>query len=200
MSNAIAQSTSPLAVSPTGEDSYDFIASVQRAANRTAKGITRERLLLDFNKLTSAVCADYRAHFASIYGKTDRLPSDIYTKIQDEVTLFIEKQLKRVNVTNVIGFRRAFFHKSNDMEIVERVQSTGENKLTLEEQKFGVLTFITAAEKRLKELEAKPTPDYDREKAVKQQIMKLRLTEQFILGEIAHQEKLKQEASKVKVS
>jgi hypothetical protein len=150
MSNAIAQSATQLSVSPNGESEFSFQDSVRRQAERTAKGTTRERQLLNRNKLVSATCADYRMHFPSIYGKTERLPS----------------------------------------EVTERIQLTGENKLTLKEQLFGCTMFISQAEKRLKELEAKPTPDYDREKAIKQQIMQLNLTKQFITGEIEHQSKL----------
>lgn len=194
MSNAIAQSATQLSVAPAGgEDQFDIAASVRRQADRTAKGVTRERQMLNYNKLISATAADYRSHFPSIYGKTERLPSEVFTRIEKAVTDFITSQLNRVNPANVIGLRRGFYHNSRDMEVTERVQSTGENKLTLKEQLLGIDLFIGQAEKRLKMLEAKPTPDYDREKAVKQQIMQYTLTKNFILGEIAHQEKLKTE-------
>lgn len=194
MSNAISQSATQLAVSPAGESDFDISASVRRQAERTAKGTTRERQLLNRNKLVSASCADYRMHFPAIYGKTERLPSEIYSKIETAVDEFLAEQFKRVNATNALTLRRAFYHNSRQMEVTERIQLTGENKLTLKEQLFGVNLFIGSAEKRLADLEKKPTPDYDREKAVKQQIMQLSLTKQFILGEIQHQEKLAQEA------
>jgi len=166
MSQAIAQSATQLTVSGQGEDNFDFAASVKRSAERTAKGATRESQMLKFNVLISLVCADYRSHFASLYGKTDRLPTAIFNKVEAAVTEYINSMLNRVNATNVISFRRAFHHNSRDYEVTERVTNLGENKLTLKEQLLGITIMITAAEKRLKDLEAKPTPDYDREKQI----------------------------------
>ncbi len=190
MSQAIAQSATQLTVSNTSEENFDFALSVSNAAVRQAKGVTRERQMINRNKLVSAVCADFRNHFASIYGKTERLPSVIFAKCEIEVDTFLTKTLANVHPMNAISFRRAFFHNSREMEITERVVNTGENKLTLAEQRLGVILFIGQAEKRLKELEAKPTPDYDREKEIKAQILKLSVTKQFIEGEIAHQSKV----------
>jgi hypothetical protein len=190
MSNAIAQSATQLSVSPNGEAEFSFQDSVRRQAERTAKGTTRERQLLSRNKLVSATCADYRMHFPAIYGKTERLPSEVFGKIEAAVDSFLSEQFNRVNVNNALSLRRSFYHNSKEMEVSERIQLTGENKLTLKEQLFGCTMFISQAEKRLKELEAKPTPDYDREKAIKQQIMQLNLTKSFITGEIEHQSKL----------
>jgi len=190
MSNAIAQSTSQVAISPAGEDSYPFADRLKSIMERTVKGTTRERQMLNVSKLTSALCADYRAHFPAIYGKTERLPSEVFEKIQTEVTTAVNEQLNRVHAGNAISFRRGFHHNAKEMEITERVVNTGENKLTFREQLLGVDLFIGAAERRLKDLEAKKTPDYDREKEIKQQIMRLNLTKQCILGEIKHQEKL----------
>jgi hypothetical protein len=190
MSNAIAQSTASQTVSGTGEDNFDFALHVRDAASRQAKGVTRERQMLNRQKLISAVCAIYRAKFAAIYGKTDRLPSEVFTKIDTAVDEHINKTLTAVNPANVITFRRAFFHNANDMMITERVQATGENQLTLKEQLCGVTIFIEQTEKRLKELEAKKTPDFDREKAVKAQLMRLNVTRDFIKGEMKHQGEL----------
>ncbi len=195
MSNAIAQSATTLAVSPTGESQFDIADSVRRCAERTAKGTTRERQFLQRNKLMSTVCADYRSHFPAIYGKTERLPSEVYERIESEVDKFITSQLGRVNNLNVISLRRGFFHNAKEMEITERIINTGENKLTLKEQLLGANIFITSAEKRLSDLERKPTPDYEREKEVKAQIMRLNLTKQFIMGEMDHQSKAATEAA-----
>lgn len=190
--NAISQSATNLAVSPLGEQKFDIEACVKRNAERTAKGTTRERQFLQRNKLISSCCADYRAHFPMIYGKTERLPSAVYNEIEKAVDTFITAQMARIHNLNVISMRRSFFHNSRDMEITERITNVGENKLSLQEQLLGVTTFITQAERRLKDLEAKPTPDYDREKAVKANIMRLQLTKDFILGEMATQDKAKQ--------
>jgi len=190
MSQAIAQSATVLTVSGQSEENFDFNLSVTNAASRQAKGVTRERHMINRNKLVTAVCASYRAQFAAIYGKTDRLPSAIFEKIELAVDTFINATLKQVNSHNAISYRRAFYHAWKEMEITERVTCTGENKLTLQEQHLGVNLFIGQAERKLRDLEKKPTPDYEREKEVKAQIMKLQVTKQFIEGEIAHQSKL----------
>ena len=196
MSNAIAQSATQLAVSGGKETEFDFKQHVKDAAHRQAKGVTRERQMLNRNKLVSAVCAVYRAKFAAIYGKTDRLPTEVFTKIETAVDEHINETLKLINPANVITYRRSFFHNANDMMITERVMATGENQLTLREQLCGVRLFIEQAEKRLKELESKKTPDFDREKAVKAQIMRLSVTQDFILGEMKSQSKLIDEPAK----
>jgi hypothetical protein len=192
MSNqAIAPSATQLTVSngnPEWDDSM-FYGSAKRAAARTSKGVTRERQLLNRNKLVSAVCADYRSHFASMYGKTDRLPSAVFEQIEKAVDKFLTEKLGEVNVLNCISYRRAFYHNAKQMEITERITNTGENKLTLKEQHLGVTLYIGQAERRLKELEAKPNPDYELEKAMKQRIMQLNLTKDYIEGEMAHQAK-----------
>lgn len=190
MSNAIGQNATDLAVAPNGEQSFDFVACAKRNAERTAKGATRERHQLQYNKLISACCADYRSHYPMIYGKTERLPSSVHAEIDKAVTELIESHLKRVNVTNVIGLRRGFYHNQREMEVTDRITTVGENKLPLNEQLLGVNIFITTAEKRLDDLMKKPTPDYDREKDMRQYIMRLNITKQFILGEIEQQKKV----------
>lgn len=194
--NVLSQSATQLTVSnATSEWSeVEFALSAKRCADRTAKGTTRERQLLKRNGnggLISMVCADYRGHFAAIYGKTERLPSAVFSLIEKAVDKFLSDKMSEVNVNNAISYRRGFYHDGRNMAVTERIQVTGENQLSLKEQHLGVNLFIGAAEKRLKDLEAKPTPDLDREKEVKAQIMRLTITRSFIEGEMKHQEELK---------
>lgn len=200
MSNAIKQSATDLAISPNGEAQFDFTACASRQAYKSAKGATRERQMLNRHKLIQYCVGDYRMHFAAIYGKTEKLPRDIFEKIEAAVDEHITKQLKEVNALNVVSYRRAFAHIPRQAEVVERVTIVGENKLVLKEQLLGVDIFIHAAEKRLKDLMAKPTPNFEREKSFQQQIMQLNLTKQYILGEIANQDKLAKEASQTETS
>jgi len=200
MSKALTQNATELAPSLHGEEDYDFNASVKRQATKTAKGTTRERLTLNRNKLISHVCGEFRMNFASIYGKSEKLPRDIFDKVEIAVDNYLTEQLKQVNSLNVISSRRAFYHVARQVEIVERVTIIGENKLVLQEQLLGVDLMINAAEKRLRDLYAKNTPNFDREKSVQAQIMQLNLTKQYILGEIGQQEKLKKEASATQTS
>ena len=193
MSQALTQSATNLTISNGTPDwtEVEFNASVKRQGERQAKGVTRERNILKRQQLISMVCADYRSHFAVLYGKTDRLPSAVFSLVETAVDKFIAAKLAEVNPINSISYRRGFFHNSKDMLITERVTVVGENQLTLKEQHLGVNLFIGQAEKRLKDLEAKPTPDLDREKEVKAQIMRLTLTRNFIEGEMKHQAEVK---------
>ena len=192
MSNALAQNATDLAVSGNTEESFDFVACARRNAIRTAKGTTRERQFLQYNKLISTCCADYRSHFPAIYDKTmnARLPAPIFEKIDLAVTECIQEQLNRVNVTNAISLRRGFHHSEKQMVVTDRITSIGENKLPLKEQLLGINIFITTANRRLDDLMKKPTPDFEREKTTRQQIMRLELTKQYILTEIERQNKV----------
>lgn len=189
-SNVLAQSATQLTKSNASNPDWDdslFYKSAKAAAERQSKGVTRERNMLKRQQLVSMVCADYRSHFAAMFGRTDRLPSDVFTKVETAVDKVISERLAEVNSQNVITYRRAFHHNSKDMLITERISLVGENQLTLQEQHLGVVIFITQAEKRLTDLQAKKTPDYDREKEVKATLMKLNVTKAFIEREIENQ-------------
>lgn len=174
----------------SGEDNWDYKARVIILANRASKGVTRERQILKRQSLIDGMKNDYRVHFASIYGKSDKLPTAVFEKICETVDAFIGEQLARVNTSNVIGLRRGFHWAEKDMGFTERVVLTGENSISLEEQHLASTIFITQAEKRLKDLEAKPTPDHEAEKTIKERIMRLTVTRTFIEQEIDHQKKL----------
>jgi hypothetical protein len=194
MSNAISQNATNLAVSGNTEENFSFEACAKRNAERTAKGSTRERQFLQYNKLITACCADYRSHFPMIYGKSERLPSAVFEKIDKAVTKYIQYHLNRVNVQNAISFRRGFYHNQKQMEVTDRVTAVGENKLPLAEQHLGINIMIHDANKRLDDLMKKPTPDHDREKEMRATIMRLELTKSFIEGEQEHQKKVAEEA------
>jgi hypothetical protein len=185
-----AQTASQLTVSNQPEENWDFDASANRAAERKAKGLTRERFELKRQVLIASCCADYRTHYAAIYGKSERLPSAVFENIESAVDALIARKLSVVHVGNAISVRRTFAHKPNDMKFVLRSTVVGEDDISLEEQHLACNIAITQAEKRLTDLHAKKTPDYDREKEVKAQIMRLTVTRTFIEGEIAHQAKL----------
>ncbi len=198
MSQAIAQSATQLTVSNNGEWTEDmFLGAVRRAAERKLgkSGITTERLMLKTAALNSAVAADYRMHFAAMYGKSERLPSEVFEQIQSATEKYIAMQLTKINSTNVLNKREYFFHNSKELEITHRITITGENKVSLEQQRFACHLMINEQNRKLTDLQAKKTPDYDREKAVKATLMKLAMTEQFINGEIAHQQKVAEEAA-----
>lgn len=185
----LAQNATQLSVSGNSEAEYDFVQSAKIAAERKAKGMTRERWFLSRPKLISAICADYRARFASVYGKAERLPSSIFEKIEKAVDSVIASQLSQVNAQNVISLRRSFSHKSNQYKFVERVTATGENELALKEQLLGCHLAIGSVQRRLDDMSKSGRLTEDLRKDLQAQMMKLQLTENFIKGEIQHQEK-----------
>lgn len=191
MSNTLAQSATQLTVGGQTEENFDFNALAVRTAERKAKGLTKNAWNLKRNTLISVACQDYRAHFASIYGRTERLPSIVFEKIERALDSLIQEKLGLVNHLNAVSVRQGFAHKGNDMKFVLRTVATGEDDIPLTEQRFACNLAIGQCERRLADVEAKKTPDYDREKEIKAQIMRLNLTLSFIEGEIKHQESLK---------
>lgn len=194
----LAQSATTLATSNGVKEwtELEFNASVKRAAERASKGITRERQMLKRQSLIDIVKNDYRAHFAALFGKTDKLPTAIFESIETAVDKFIGQQLSRINTNNVLSLRRGFHWAEKDMGFTERINIVGENPISLEEQHLASTIYITQAEKRLKDLEAKKTPDLDAEKECKARIMRLQVTQTFIEGELKHQKELQTQASK----
>lgn len=176
MSNAIGQSATAISVSPSGEKNYDYNAAVQRVSCRALKGMNREQRVLDVNKLTSAVCADYRAHFCSIYGRTERLPADIFNAIQDACYSYIGSRLQEVTPQNVISYRRFFHYHRQERSFTERTQLTSENLIPLKEQLFGAKLQLGVLENKLTRLQAKKTPDYDAESKCKSAILDITAT------------------------
>lgn len=195
MNTVLAQSATQLTQTNHGEEAFPFDEVVSKLGEQKLKknGLTRQAFNLNPQKLIASVCAEYRAKFAMIYGKSDRLPSKVFDRISEEVHKWIEGKLQLVTPQNAVSVRRSFVHKSKDMSVAERVTIIGENVISLQEQLLGINIFISASERRLKDLEAKPTPDLDQEKKVKERLLKLNLTKQFIQGEIEHQKTAKAE-------
>jgi hypothetical protein len=181
---AIAQSATQLAVSPNGEHEFDFNLVAKNASFSDSKGLTREKAMLQRSKLITSVVNTYRSHFSSIYGRKDVLPKDIFEKIEQAVDLVIAEAMSAVHNCNVISMRRAFHYQKSSMSVTERVTVVGENILTLREQKLGITLYIGQAEKRLRELQAKPTPNHDAEKKLNERLMNLGITKSFIETEL----------------
>lgn len=194
MSNAIAQSTSQVTVSGVGEDNFDFDASAKRAVSRkTGKsGLTRELNRIKLTDVVSSMCGEYRSINAAIYGKTERLPSEIHGKITEAAEREIGRLLATVNPANCITHRRAFHHDHKNMQVTERVTAVGENMLSLEEQRLGATLFLGEAERKLKAFLTDGKPDRDKQMQLQGTVNRCQMTLNFILGEIKHQESLQQ--------
>jgi len=184
MSNALAQSATALAQSGVGEDNFDFVLHAKRAAWTDGKGLTMERAMLQRSKLITSVVNNYRNQHAGIYGRKDLLPSEIFTKVEHAVDSVIASALGGITEHNVISSRRAFYYNKGNHTVTERVVIIAENMLTLKKQLLGITIYVTAAEKRLKDLEAKPTPNHDQEKKVRERINNLCISRAFIESEL----------------
>jgi len=184
MSNALAQSATALAQSGVGETEFDFILHANKAAWTDGKGLTMERAMLQRSKLITSVVNAYRNQFAGIYGRKDVLPSEIFAKVENAVDTVISRALGGINENNVLSVRRSFHYNKANHTVTERVTAIAENMLTLKKQLLGITIYVTAAEKRLRELEAKPTPNHDAEKKVRERIMNLGISQAFIQSEL----------------
>src|SRR6185436_11053931 len=182
MGQALAQSATQLTVSPNGEASYDFTAAAIRCTSRKVKdnSLTRERHLIFRKDVISSVCADYRAHFAGIYGKSETLPSAIHEQILNAVDKHLESLLRSVNLNNCVSFRRNFKHKANQMMFVMATSVVGEDIIPLKEQLFACHLAQGALQRREEDLDKRNKLTDDIRKDIWSQRMKLNLTEQFI--------------------
>lgn len=202
MQTVLAQSATQLTQSNNGEQNYPFAEVVQRIAMGKLKagGLTRERANLNPEKLVKSVLADYRNCFAAIYPDKSRIPTHVYEKIQDEVGKWITGKLAAViHAGNAISSRRSFTYRKprlgedNDSPIwLETVTNQGENRISFEEQRFACKLEIGRIEKRLKDLRAKPNPDYDLEKSYTEKLTKQERELTYIEGEISRQNSVKE--------
>lgn len=179
--NILAQSVTQLSVS--SPDVIDFAAIVQKNSARSVKGVTRERLLLNFNKLCNA-CRDEVRSLLGI--QKGRLPDEINVKVEEAVQVFIQQQVNRVHPGNALSFRTYFAHDFRNLRVVERVNALGENTLALKEQSFGVTLLLNKAEERLTKFKA-DLNRYTREgeEALQKTITELSLTKKHIEASIA---------------
>ncbi len=162
----------------------DIAALTKVEAERATKGVTRERFMLNREKLVNAVRAKWKS-LMGVENKGGRVPSEIDNTINDCVDAFITRTLTAVNATNAQSVTRSFAHDARNMAVVENVTARGRNILVLNEQKLGCTLLIGAQEKRLTTLQAKKTPDYDAEANCKKAIERLQLTHAHITATIA---------------
>lgn len=196
MSQALAQSATQLSISTPQE--IDFAEMVERNAIRSVKGMTRSRILLNNQKLFSTCAEEYRSK-RSIQ-KGDSLSAEVCKAIHDAVDSFIDSKLGLVNKLNCISQRAYNHHDMRNRRYTYRTQNTGEDLMTLLEQRNASTTHLKVLNQRLDLLYAKKQPNHDQEASVKEQIREAEFTRVFILAQIADMEKLTKEVSKEVVS
>lgn len=163
----------------------NFLAIVEKNSRRVVKenSTTREGWTLNHSKLFSACCAEVKSSLGM--EQAARLPQEVADKINDAIVSFGMSRLSAINPTNVISIRKAFHADNRNLRVTERITAVGENTLPLKEQLLGIKLAIGVKERRLKDIQAKPNPDYDLEKSTKEHIAKLELTKAHIEASIA---------------
>lgn len=196
MGNALAQNATDLVTSNGASDWDDtlFDLAVKNAAERSAKGMTRERQMLNRSKLITSVCQQYRAAYSSVYAKGANLPSDVFASVTKAVDKFIMKSMARINYENILSFRAFNYVDFGKMRVTSRSQLTGEDMLTLERQIGAVDVAISLAEAALTKLMTKnalpgtSNPNYEKEKELRIRIQKLYDIKAYIAREMKNQE------------
>jgi hypothetical protein len=92
MAQAIAQSVTQLTpggVAGNLSDEYLFDALIEKLSKRNAKGMTRQTLMLNSNKLFSGVAAEFKSHRG--LNRTDNLPQAVVDLLDRKVTDFVVK-------------------------------------------------------------------------------------------------------------
>jgi len=151
-------------------------------------GLTIESNSLNHNKLFSAVAAVWKSHLGR--AKDSRLEAEYADRLTKVISEFVAQKLE-VIASNAIGFRRYFKHQSRNRRVVHGLQATGEELISLKQQAFGIKLLINAREQRLKDVMAKPTPNLDLEKSIKEQIQDMEMTKAFIDAQISKMAELK---------
>lgn len=197
MTQVLAPSVTLLTTSNNGEENFPFDEVTERIAKGKLKaaGMTRERFNLNPEKLVKSVIAEYRNSFAAIYPDKSRLPVTVIEKIQDAVGRWITGKLARtITAANSISSRAGFVYRKprlgEDRESpmwIEQVTNTGENRISLEEQRFACTLEIGRIEKRLKDLRAKPNPDFELEKKYQERLVRMEREQTYLKGEISAQ-------------
>ncbi len=172
----------------------DIASLVNVEAERATKGVTRQRFMLNREKLVNAV----RAKWKSLVGESRRdeqgnvlpalarVPSEIDDTINTCVDNFINATLRsNLHAANLQSVTRSFAHDARNLMVVESVTAKGRNILAMNEQKLGITLLIGAQEKRLTALQAKKTPNHEAELNCNKAIAKLKLTHAHIMATIA---------------
>lgn len=149
--NVLSQSATTLTTSGN-VDNFPWEKEIVRIASKDAKGITRERLMLNKRKLKERLAESFRAQNSGTFAKGIDIPRLYWAKAEVAVDAFVESKLKLVHTENVISARRHLHLKGNELvnPLVERVTLVGENMLTLEEQHAGLKTMLLAIQKKIK--------------------------------------------------
>jgi len=163
MSQIIVPEVSKLTISPAnGPEGYDFHARVPTLAQRKLGSVkTTASLELNRNKLVSALCADFRSHFTSIFEKRDeagriipasmRLPDEYYQKAVEAVDAFIKKQFDSFlsNADQLGTYNVRFVHKVAQKDILLRHTIRRDEIIAIKERIVGINAFISDTERLL---------------------------------------------------
>jgi hypothetical protein len=150
MGQALAQNATDLAVSGPGE--LDLNALVAKVAARKSGGLTVSAATLDYNKLFSGVCAEFKS-FSGIESKA-RLANEVVARIETAIKDYQSGLLNRFN-EDLMGYRKFAAHKPSQSRFVMAETIRRESAMPLAEQHLFCNIAIGKATERLDKLVAK---------------------------------------------
>lgn len=148
MSNkALAQNATDLAVS--GPGTVDLDALCIKVASRKAGGLTEKAFSLDYSKLFSAICAEFKS-FSGIEPKA-RLADEVVTRIDEAIAKFQASQLARFN-EDLVSYRCFAAHKPGQARFVRAEVIRRESAMALNEQEMHAKWAVRKAQERVDKL------------------------------------------------
>ena len=191
MSNAIAQSTNQIAISPLEESQFPWEEVLERLGRTASQRMssTRYKGNLSQQALRDMLKREYVSTYPSLYPKGN-LPSDVWDKVCHHVDQHIKRKLSVVHTGNTVSVTDKFRYNSRNMSVVMRHTIIGEDTLILKHQYFGVCCLIHESEKRLLKLETANPVDMDMVNSAKKRLAELNEGKTFIQREIVHQQSL----------
>lgn len=187
MSQAIAQSVSQ--ITPSTPREINLRELVVRNATKSVRGVTRERIMLNASKLMH-LCRDEYKSWRSME-RVQRLPDEIEEALQVQVNKYINENIQRIHVGNVLTFRTFDYHDARNLRITERLSALGQNNLSLQAQLEGckrIRKIVDLKIEKYEKLDASGNShkDYgDILESLREQRDKLSMTEHHIRGTIA---------------
>lgn len=144
---ALAQNATDLAIS--GPGTLDLDALCAKVASRKAGGLTEKAFSLDYSKLFSAICAEYKS-FSGIEPKA-RLADEVVAQIDSAIERFQSAQVGRFN-EDLVSYRCFAAHKPGQARFVRAEVIRRESAMALNEQEMHAKWAVRKAQERVDKL------------------------------------------------
>lgn len=196
MNNVLSNNATDLAVSTNTPEQYPFAERVAKIAARkvSASGLTTRSMSINRGGLISAVCADFRATFPSLFAKRDdkgniiegsmRLSEqwlDIVVKHVDE---FVQAQYEAFTKNECKVSNTRFVHQGSKKDVILRHTLVRDEVIALQEQKLGIMLFVGETKRQMDKLNNQSTPLNAKQEERLQKLEKRSTNENNTLNEI----------------